>query len=221
MALSVLTYREQLRALLPPGAALNDEGTGVLTGVLGALAAELARVDASAGTLVDESLPDTTFTLLPDWERVCALPDNCTPAGQRIAQRRQAVIARLLGNGTPSIPYLTALAAQVGYAVTIVPRAPRRYGTATLGTPYGLTAWQFVWEVYSALNTVSHRAYGTATLGTPYASWQNDVLECVMRQHAPAHTIVSFIYVGGYVAQHTVRHRVYGTATLGTPYASW
>lgn len=193
MGLTASQYSEQLRALLPSGAALNDGGQGVLTQLLDGLAQEFARVDASAAALVDESIPDTTLQLLPDWERVCALPDNCTPAGQSIAQRRQAVIARLLGNGTPSIPYLTQLAAQLGYTITIVKRSARRY-RAAMGTPYGLTAWQFVWEVHAPLNTVMRRAYGSAVMGTPYSSWQNAVLECVMRQHAPAHTIVNFIY---------------------------
>lgn len=193
MAVNALQYREQLRALLPPGRALNDEGTGVLTLLLGGLAQEFARVDASADMLIDESIPDSTLNLLPDWERVCALPDNCTPTGQTIDQRRNAVIARLLGNGTPSIPYLTQMAAQIGYLVTIVQRHARRHG-ALMGTVYGLTDWQFVWEVHAPLNTVTHRAYGGSTMGTPYATWQNNVLECVMRQHAPAHTIVNFIY---------------------------
>lgn len=186
-------YTEHLRALLPPGNALDDAGAGTLTQLLDGMAQELARVDASAGHLIDESLPDSTFQLLPDWERVCALPDNCTPAGQTIDQRRGAVIARLLGNGTPSIPYLTQIAAQIGYTVTIVKRHARRMGAA-LGTPYGGIPWQFVWEVHAPLNTDVHRAYGGSVMGIPYATWQNAVLECVMRQHAPAHTIVNFIY---------------------------
>lgn len=193
MGLTAPQYSEHLRTLLPPGKALDDAGLGNLTQLLDGLAQELARVDASADQLIDESLPDTTFQLLPDWERVCALPDNCTPAGQTIDQRRGAVIARLLGNGTPSIPYLTQIAAQLGYTVTIVKRCARKHG-ALMGTPYGLTPWQFVWEVHAPLNTDVHRAYGSSVMGTAYATWQNAVLECVMRQHAPAHTIVNFIY---------------------------
>lgn len=193
MGLTGAQYSEQLRALLPPGKALDDAGNGVLTQLLNGMAQEFARVDVSAGDLIDESIPSTTFQLLPDWEHICALPDNCTPAVQTIDQRRQAVVARLLGNGTPSIPYLTQLASQLGYAITIVKRCARRHGTQ-MGTPYGLTPWQFVWEVHAPLNTVVHRAYSGSVMGTAYATWQNAVLECVMRQHAPAHTIVNFIY---------------------------
>ena len=192
MAMTQDQYREQLRSLLPPGPALNDGGVGVITQLLQGMAAEFSRVDTRGDALVLESLPNTTTELLPDWERVADLPDDCTPAGQTVDQRRQALVARFIGNGTPSIPYLTQLAASIGYQITIVKRSARRCG-AQMGTPYGLTAWQFVWEVHAPLNTVLHRTTGSP-MGEPYATWQNSVLECVMRQHAPAHTIVNFIY---------------------------
>lgn len=193
MGVSAIRYAQQLRDLLPPGKALDDYGDGLLTRLLGGLAMELARVDASAGNLIDESIPTTTLQLLPDWERVCDLPDDCTPAAQSITARRRAVVARLLGNGTPSIPYLESLAAQLGYTVTITRCSARRSGAAC-GTSYGGVAWQFAWKVHAALNTLQQRFYGGAVYGTPYASWQNSVLECVLKQHAPAHTIPIFIY---------------------------
>lgn len=186
-------YAEQLRSLLPPGRALDDAGQGMLTQLLSGMSQELARVDASAWALIDESLPDTTVQLLPDWERVCALPDDCTPSGQTISQRQQAVVARILGNGTPSIPYLTNLAAQLGYTVTIVRRRAFQCGM-TCGISLGGFAWNFVWEVHGALYNVSHFLVGQGRAGDPLGTWQNNVLECVMRQHAPAHTIVNFIY---------------------------
>lgn len=193
MDMTAAQYAQTLRALLPPGKALDDYAEGTLTLLLDGLAQELARVDASAGNLIDESIPDTTLQLLPDWERVCDLPDTCTPAGQTLTERRNAVIARLLGNGTPSIPYLEGLAATLGFAVTIT-RGRARHSGDSCGTPYGGIAWAWVWIVHAPLNAVQRRAYGGAIYGTPYATWQNAVLECVMRQHAPAHTIVLFDY---------------------------
>lgn len=185
-------YADQLRALLPRGRALDDGGIGALTDLLDALAQEYARVDARGDALLLEAMPSSTFELLPDWERVCGLPDSCTPDGQTIDQRRQALIVRLQGNGTPSIPYLTGLAADLGYEVTIVKRHARRYRDA-LGAYYGGTDWQFVWEVHAPLHSVTYRLSGDVS-GEPYATWQNAVLECVMRQHAPAHSIVIFVY---------------------------
>jgi len=186
-------YREQLRALLPLGKALDDGGEGTLTQLLDGLAQELARVDARGNALLEESLPSSTLELLPDWERNAALPDACTPAGQTVPQRQAALMARLTGNSGPSKPYLIALAASLGYTVTIVNRYARRY-RAAMGGYYGGTDWQFVWEVHAPLNSVVYRHFGDSVYGEAYASWQNAVLECVLKQHAPAHTQVNFIY---------------------------
>nr|WP_256489424.1 putative phage tail protein [Dyella lutea] len=191
--MTVDQYAEHLRALLPPGRALDDGSDGELTLLLQALAAEYARVDGRGDVLIDESVPASTTELLADWERMADLPDNCTPAGQSVDARRAALIARLTSNSGPSIPYLLSLAESLGYAVNIVERHARRYGDA-LGDYYGGTDWQFVWEVHAPLNSVVYRRFGNSAYGEAYATWQNDVLECVMRQHAPAHTIVNFIY---------------------------
>ncbi|WP_424682907.1 YmfQ family protein [Frateuria sp. YIM B11624] len=190
--MTVAQYREHLRALLPPGRALED-GDGLLTQLLEGMAEELARVDGRGDALIAESLPDSTLELLPDWERVADLPDDCTPAGQTVEARRTALIARLTANSGPSIPFLLSLAASLGYTVQIVKRYARRY-RAALGDVYGGNDWQFVWEVHAPLNTVTYRRFGNSTYGEAYASWQNDVLECVMRQHNPADLQVNFIY---------------------------
>lgn len=193
MGLTGDQYREHLRALLPPGRALDDGGDGELTLLLDALGAELSRVDGRGDVLIDESIPTSTTELLADWERNAGLPDNCTPAGQSVDARRAALVARLTSNSGPSIPYLLSLAESLGYTVTIVERHARRYGD-DLGDYYGDTDWQFVWEVHAPLNSVVYRRFGNSAYGEAYATWQNDVLECVMRQHSPAHTLVNFIY---------------------------
>jgi len=185
-------YREHLRSLLPPGRALED-GDGVLTQLLDGLAEELARVDGRGAALIAEALPDSTLELLADWERVADPPDDCTPAGQSVEARRAALIARLTANSGPSLPFLLSLAASLGYTVQIVKRYARRY-RAALGDFYGGTDWQFVWEVHAPLNSVNYRRFGNSAYGEAYAGWQNDVLECVMRQHNPADLQVNFIY---------------------------
>ena len=191
--MTVEQYGEQLLALLPRGRALDDGGAGELTLLLEALAAEYSRVDGRGDALLEEALPDSTQELLPDWERVAGLPDDCTPAGQTVDARRAALIARLTSSNGPSIPFLISLAEGLGYTVTIVERHARRSGDLMGGT-YGGTDWQFVWEVHAPLNSIVYRRFGNSAYGEAYASWQNNVLECVMRQHSPAQTLVNFIY---------------------------
>jgi uncharacterized protein YmfQ (DUF2313 family) len=190
--MTVDQYREHLRALLPPGRALEDRD-GVLTQLLDGMAEELARVDGRGDALIAEALPDRTLELLGDWERVAALPDDCTPPGQSVQARRTALIARLTANNGPSVPLLLSLAAGLGYTVQIVKRRARRMGAA-LGDYYGGLDWMFVWEVHAPLNSVNYRRFGNSAYGEAYATWQNDVLECVMRQHNPADLQVNFIY---------------------------
>jgi uncharacterized protein YmfQ (DUF2313 family) len=193
MGLSAGQYVGQLRSLLPPGKALDDGGEGTLTLLLQGLSVELSRVDARGDVLVSESIPSSTVEMLSDWERNAALPDNCTPAGQSIEARQAALCARLTSNSGPSKPYLISLAASIGYTITIVNRRARRM-RAAMGDYYGGTDWQYVWEVHAALNSIDYRRYGQSFYGEFYATWQNAVLECVIRQHAQAHTLVNFIY---------------------------
>jgi uncharacterized protein YmfQ (DUF2313 family) len=91
------------------------------------------------------------------------------------------------------VPFLLSLAATLGYQVDIIKRRARRFG-ADLGGYYGGMDWQFVWEVHAPLNSINYRRFGTSAYGEAYATWQNDVLECVMRQHNPADLQVNFIY---------------------------
>jgi uncharacterized protein YmfQ (DUF2313 family) len=48
--------------------------------------------------------------------------------------------------------------------------------------------------VNSALNTVVRSRAGASVAGDPLASWNNKVLECELKEIAPAHTIVIFSY---------------------------
>ena len=186
-------YRAQLQALLPQGAAWPRGGDAQLTALLDAMAAEMARLDARGDALVDEADPRTTYELLPDWERVAGLPSACTAGvAQTVAERRDALVGRLTERGGQSIAYFVALAAKLGYTVTITAHRARRCGVA-IGTAFGGTDWQFVWDVNSALNTVRKRACGSPC-GEAFGVWQNTTLECVINDDKPAHTVVRFVY---------------------------
>lgn len=84
MVLSAEAYLAQLQALLPPGSAWPRAANATLTKLLGALAEELARLDARALALIDEADGRSTLELLSDWERVCGLPDPCPLVNSRI-----------------------------------------------------------------------------------------------------------------------------------------
>lgn len=196
MVLTETDYLRQMQALLPPGPAWPKDDDALLTRMLGALAAELSRVDGRVQKLVDEDDPRMAAELLLDWERVAGLPDACVALSgqtQSIAQRRAALVARLTMLGGQSKAYFIALAASLGYTVTITEFRPFRAGQSRSGDPVA-TNWQFAWQVNAPLNTVTPFRAGNAVAGDPINSWGNKLLECVLSRFKPAHTTVVFAY---------------------------
>jgi uncharacterized protein YmfQ (DUF2313 family) len=187
-------YRRQLQALLPPGAAWTREPGTVLSGLLHGLGDEFARVDERAESMLDEADPRTAYELLPDWERVLGLPDECTAGADTISGRQLACYAKLaqLGGQTPAV-YI-ALAATIGVSIVIHEFDPNvdDYDD-TLDISDG--KWRFVWRV-EVLSSVDYQVarVGSATVGDRLTEGGSLDLECLINRAKPAHTHVIFTY---------------------------
>lgn len=192
MGMTADQYLGQLQALLPLGAAWPREQVATLTRLLQAWADELTRVDGRALQLVDEADPRTTAELLADWERVAGLPDSCVGGEQTTAQRRDALVSKLTTVGGQSAAYFIALAASLGYTVTITEHRPFTV-RSKVNDPLYDTEWRFVFTVNAPLDTV-HRFTVRSAVSDPLAWWGNDVLECVINRLKPAHTLALFAY---------------------------
>lgn len=195
MGMTAADYLAQLQALLPPGPAWPKDADATLTRLLGALAAELARVDGRAQQLVEEADPRTVAELFADWERVAGLPDTCAQAfggDQTMAQRRAALVARLTTLGGQSPAYFIGLAAALGYAITITEFRAHCVNDDVEHPLYD-TAWNFAWQVNAALNTITDITVDS-TVEDPLAVWGNALLECVIKRLKPAQTAVLFSY---------------------------
>lgn len=195
MGLTATDYLAQLQALLPQGPAWPRDADAELTRLLTAWADELARVDGRTLDLVEEADPRTTAELLADWERVVGLPDPCVAAlaaTQTTAQRRAALVGKLTTIGGQSAAYYIALAASLGYAITVTEFTLHDVED---DVEHALTAapWQFAWQVNAAQDTVGVLAV-TDTVEDPLAWWGNELLECVISRLKPAHTHVLFAY---------------------------
>lgn len=186
-------YLSQLQALLPTGAAWPREPDTVLTTVLAAMADGLARAHNRALDLIEEADPRTTLELLADWERVCGLPDPCSGQAATIAERRAQVVARLTATGGQSPAYFIALAAALGFDITITERRARYYGRRRHGTPYGGEEMQRIWEVHLPPELVFRRHHGQGFHGEPFASWGAQSLICMLERLKPAHTIIWYV----------------------------
>lgn len=113
-------YKKILYTLLPAGPIWpSQEGESpVWDMVFGAMSLEPARVDLAAEALINEAIPDgVTYPddLLAEWERVAGLPDENTPVNQTEAERRQALIAKLRGPGSPIESKFVSIVESYGY----------------------------------------------------------------------------------------------------------
>lgn len=192
MGMTADDYLSQLQALLPQGPAWPRDSSATLTMLLQAMADELARIDGRADQLLEEIDPRTTTELLADWERVAGLPDSCVTGDQSTAQRRDALHARLTTLGGQSVTYFIALAASLGYTVTITEFSLHTVNDDVNHPLYG-QPWQFAWQVNAPQDTIGTLSV-TDTVDDPIAWWGNESLECAISRLKPAHTHVMFAY---------------------------
>lgn len=166
-------YKEQLQALLPQGAAWSRDPKANLTKLLSGFAAEYARIDQRSSELINEVLPSNTSEMLTDWERVLDIfsDENLSPE-----QRQQKIIEKLNQRGEQSKSFFIALAASVGFQISITEFTPFRVGIKHIGEALTNGEWVFCWEI--AINES----------GSNY----NSLIDLITR-YKPTHTKVSFI----------------------------
>jgi uncharacterized protein YmfQ (DUF2313 family) len=188
-----MTHADLLRLLLPPSSidawavSINAE-----------LVAEGKALDLALGyadMLLQEADPRTTAAMLADWERVYGLPDPyITAAGisQSFAERRAALVAKVVMQGGQSPAFFIGLAASLGYTITITECHPENTEDDT-EYPIRDEQYRFVWYVNAASVTVRELTSEDDTeMAT--AVWGNGLLEAVINRYKPAHTYVLFSY---------------------------
>ncbi|AAS97322.1 YmfQ family protein [Nitratidesulfovibrio vulgaris] len=199
-------YAAQLLQLLPQGPAWPRDPEAVLTALARALAMEPARVDATGHRLLAEMDPAQALVLLPEWERVCGLPDGCSQPGETIAERRENVVLRLSARGGQTPDYYAELATLLaGGVCTVREYRPFRVGHSAVGQPLSNGAWVHTFTIGAPSVPVRGFAVGAGAAGEPLRRWGHERLECVIRRLKPAHTHVIFTY-GAASAQQGATH---------------
>jgi uncharacterized protein YmfQ (DUF2313 family) len=187
-------FAAALHALLPRGLAWPREPETVQARVVAGLSAIVAALHARAGDLSErEADPSQAFDLLPDWERAFGLPDPCVGEGQTMQDRRAALLARIASGGGQSRAYFIAVAAALGYDVTIEEFRPFVAGDRA-GDPCRDSSWRFTWLVRAPAATVTVFRAGQSAAGEPLRAWGNARLECVLGRLRPAHSNLLFGY---------------------------
>jgi uncharacterized protein YmfQ (DUF2313 family) len=188
-------YRRQMQALMPRGMAWALAPLAWMTRLLSGLSEEFARIDARVRDLIGESDPRTTIEMLADWERTLALPDNCSNVlAPTLQGRRDDVLSKLVGIGGQSRAYYIAVAARLGYAITIEEFVPFRVGRSRVGNRVYGQDWTWVWRVNGPPVKITAFRVGRSRMGERLRSWGNSALECRLNQIKPAHTRIIFSY---------------------------
>lgn len=199
-------YRQQLHALLPPGLVWTTEPDSRLQRLLAGIAQELARVDERAAALLIEADPRRALNTFEEWEASHSLPSRCAPAEQSMADRRAALIGRIVGRGGMRPADYIDLAEGLGYVATRVTEF--RPATVEIDSPTGYTGavagddmqgddWASTWRITLPGGVVRQSVVDEAIIGDPLRSWGDELIECSLRAAAPSWLIMQIGYTTG------------------------
>lgn len=184
-------HAELLARLLPP-VAYDPQAPNLLV----ELAADGNALDAArvaAELILTEADPRSTYYLLPDWERELGLPDPCVGPLPTLAQRRDAVAAKLYMLAGQNPQFYIDLAARLGFTITVTEFLDIHTVESSVETPLYDEAWLFAWQVNAPLETI-REATVDSSVDEPLRSWGNAMLECAIKRFKPSHTTVIFSY---------------------------
>lgn len=154
--------------------------------------AQLDRVVARDMDLLREMFADVAVETLADWERVYGLTPS---AAAPVQLRQQLVVNKMREIGDIKAPHLVAVAATLGYTVTIEHLAPFMAGCNRCGDAiYSDTIW-WQWKVsVSGVPAYYFRA-GQSVAGERL-SWFSAAtdLETVLNDLKPADVYLWFVY---------------------------
>lgn len=181
-----MSHADTLKLLFPV------ELTGVFDDDIALEGKQLDDAQASAEILLQEIFADKAYNLLTDWERVCGLtPGEDDP----LQSRRDAIIRKLREIGGLSRDYFIALAASIGWTITIEELQPFMCGWNRCGDELNIEESIWIWRVTAADPAYYAFRAGLSCSGERLGSNPSaDVLELLFNELKPAHTYVTFIY---------------------------
>ncbi len=152
----------------------------------------LDEIQAQAAELLAEMFPDKTTKLLTDWERVYGLKPV---SDATIQSRRDNVVRKIRERGGLSRKYFIALAAAMGYTITIDELQPFMCGWGACGDYLYVEEVRFIWRVNIADQALYHFRAGQSASSERLLWWPSvTVLEDLFNDLKPAHTFIIFNY---------------------------
>lgn len=187
-------FLSAFQKLMPRGPVWQTDPNSVQAMLERGLVTTWSRLNQSDADLLRDAFPATAVELLPEWESALGLPDPCAGAAPTIEQRQRQVVARLTDRGGLSAARYIALAADLGYTVTITTFSMSRAGEMRAGDLLAGPEANFTWRVNAPFETINYARAGSMRAGDLLGTFGNTVLECELTARAPAYTKVNFAY---------------------------
>ena len=189
-------YLSQIQALLPHGPAWPRDAGSFTTRWLDSLAAEISRVDGRAAQMLLEADPRTTYEMLGDWERVTGLSDSSPIDGSALStiQRRNTLLTKLVERGGQSHAYFVALAARLGFVVTITEFREWNV-TDDVEAELNGVDWNFAWRINTAASAGSEWTVEDNVEASFSSIWLNMLFESALHEDKPAHSVLLINYL--------------------------
>ena len=198
MGMNVSAWLASLQSLLPPGRAFTREPDANMTKLLEAVAEMFASAESLAVELRNQSAdPLIATAMLPDWERLLGLPDDCTAdLDLSIPQRQRMAFARLTELGGQSRAYFIALAEAYGEpGCTIDDGFLQMTCNDDCNDALYSLADVFTWRVNIPRPIDQVEAMTcNSDCNDALASFSLSLAECPISERKPAHTQVIFAY---------------------------
>jgi uncharacterized protein YmfQ (DUF2313 family) len=190
--------QRNLMAEAPRGWAWPEGQDSTTAKVFLPLARSLADFEALAEAQLVEINPRNAVQLLADYERVLG-PDPCMrdAVGLGTDDRQRVAYQRWTARGGQSIAFFTALAASLGVAITITEQVVSECGVSVCGDDLAAEGEQFAWLVTLPTSRLIEAETGVTECGMALGDFVASLVECVIRQDAPAHTQPVFNYTAG------------------------
>ncbi len=197
MALNTQAWLASLQAMLPPGNALPRETGARLTRLLEAVAALFSQAQQRAESLQAQSADPLVATdMLPDWERLLGLPDDCMADLDLSLQERQRIAGqRLVEQGGQSRAYFIDLAERLGEPGVTITEFDLFTCNSDCNDALYTDPDRYYWRV-NFPHPADNSRFMTCNdhCNSPLQQYQPSLAECPINERKPAHTHVIFSY---------------------------
>ncbi len=192
-AFGTTDFQQALRRLAPRGKIWRSDPLSVFMETLAALAPTYTRSTAAAAQVLVDGNPETTVNLVDEWEFSLGLPDPCTVMSPSMEQRQAAIAAKWGARGSLRPAYFIALAAALGFTITITEFTPFTVDDA-VDLPMLGPQWSYIWQVNAPEVVTFYFSVDLSSVDDPLESYDAGELVCRITRDAPAETMVLFVF---------------------------